>query len=71
MKIYKKIKKEFTPIDNSTDVKIGDIVKVYSSKKNKFITEGLFVIKIINDKIYLQSCNSLLVFEMGSGELSK
>lgn len=66
MNIYKKIKKDFVLVDVN-DVKIGDIIKIQSTKTNKFITKSCFVDKIVDNKIHLQHGGNLnLVFEIDS-----
>lgn len=66
MNIYKKIKKDFVLVDVN-DVKIGDIIKIQSTKTNKFVTKSCFVDMIVDNKIYLQhGGNSNLIFEMDS-----
>ena len=59
MKLYKKIKQEFVNIDDYSTLKVGDLVKVYSTKSNKFVTKKpLFVINICSNKIIIQSMDS-------------
>lgn len=63
MRLYKKIKKEFIPIDDLQNVKVGDIVKLKSEKDNKYITDASFVIKVNKNEITLQSSKSNFVFD--------
>lgn len=60
--LYKKDKKGYYPIENFSDLKIGNIVKVISNGKD-IIKEGLFIVKIEDNKIHLQSSKSNYLFD--------
>lgn len=59
MKLYKKIKQDFVLVEDYDKLKVGDLVKPYSTKSNKFITKKpLFVNSIQKDQIIIQSLDS-------------
>ena len=72
MKLYKKIKQEFVNIDDYSTLKVGDLVKVYSTKSNKVVTnKTLFVSSMYSNKIIIQSMdsNTKEEFNMDDGTL--
>ena len=64
VRLYRKEKKEFVLVEDVTSIKVGNIVKVFSEKSNKFINkEPYFVHKIEGSKIQLQQSNRLCVYD--------
>lgn len=56
MKLFKKIKKDFLEIVDYGDLRVGDIVKIYSETSNKFISKHpYFITKIDEYTIYFQN----------------
>ncbi len=71
MKLYKKNKTDFTRVEDYTDIKVGNIVKVYSEKTDKFINKlPYFVSAILENDIVLDSGTKKLNFNIRSEDLS-
>ena len=71
MKLYRKNKKDFERIDNYADIKVGNIIKVYSEKSDKFINKiPYFVSSIVGDDIVLDSEIKKLNFNISTETLS-
>ena len=71
MKLYRKNKKDFERVDNYADVKVGNIIKVYSEKSDKFINKiPYFVSSIVGDDIVLDSEIKKLNFNISTETLS-
>ena len=71
MKLYRKTKRDFIQVIDYSDIKVGSIVKVYSEKSAKFITNTpYFVSAITNDSILLDSGTSKLNFNIIREDLS-
>ena len=71
MKLYRKNKKDFERVDNYADIKVGNIIKVYSEKSDKFINKiPYFVSSIVGDDIVLDSEIKKLNFNISTETLS-
>ena len=71
MKLYRKNKKDFERVDNYADIKVGNIIKVYSEKSEKFINKiPYFVSSIVGDDIILDSEIKKLNFNISTETLS-
>ena len=68
----KKIKKDFIEIANYDDLKVGDIVKIFSEGSNKFISKHPYFINGVDSKtIYFQniSTSALIEYDKAEGSL--
>lgn len=72
MKLYRKYKKTFEPIDDYSTISIGSIVKVFSEKTNRFIDKvPYFVAGVMSDNIILESDGKRVNFSISNKTLTK
>ena len=71
MRLYRKEKKDFILIEDTSSIKIGNIVKVFSEKTNKFVSKApYFVHRIDGSRIYLEQGTHIVCFDALAGSFA-